>query len=283
MKEKVQIMVNHNHQKKIALFNDVSGFGRCSVAVQQPVISMMKIQCCPIPTAIFSNHTGFKNFYNLDFTPHMESYISMWKELDLQFKGICTGFLGSKQQIDIVSSFIQEFKKDDTLVIVDPVMGDYGKPYPTYTAEMCENMRELVRYADIVTPNLTEACVLANVPYKEKWAGKELLELAKKISEIGPDKIVITGIPQKSFVCNYCYEEGCEPKIIKTHKIGTSRSGTGDIFSAIIAADAVNGTDFLTSVKKASRFIKKCILKSIELDIPLTDGVAFEEILHTLK
>ncbi|MCR5468227.1 MAG: pyridoxamine kinase [Lachnospiraceae bacterium] len=276
-------MTNHNNQKKIALINDISGFGRCSVAVQQPVISMLKVQCCPIPTAIFSNHTGFKNFYNLDFTKHMESYIAMWKELDLRFNGICTGFLGSAKQIKIVSDFITDFKSGNTLVIVDPVMGDYGKPYPTYTREMCEHMSKLVEHADIVTPNLTEACILAKLPYKDHWTKKELLKLAEAVSALGPEKVVITGIPQKTFVCNYCYEKGLEPKILKTHRVGTSRSGTGDIFTAIIAADAVNGVDFQTSVKKASLFVKKCIMRSIELEIPLTDGVAFEEILYKLK
>ncbi|MCR5272802.1 MAG: pyridoxamine kinase [Lachnospiraceae bacterium] len=278
-----KLMPNHNHQKKIALINDISGFGRCSVAVQQPVISMLKVQCCPIPTAIFSNHTGFLDFYHLDFTDYMEKYIEMWKKLGLKFNGICTGFLGSARQINIVSDFINDFKSKGTLVIVDPVMGDYGKPYPTYTKEMCEHMKELVILSDIVTPNLTEACILTGIKYREKWTKRELLALAKKVSDIGPSKVVITGIPQKTFVCNYCYEKGKEPKLLKTHKIGTSRSGTGDIFTAIIAADAINGVDFFASVKKASQFIKKCILRSIELDIPLTDGVAFEEILYKLS
>jgi hypothetical protein len=105
----------------------------------------------------------------------------------------------------------------------------------------------------------------------------------KKLEAMGPKKIVITGIPQGSYVANYCYESGREPSIIKTHRVGTSRCGTGDIFSSIVAADAVNGVEFYASVRKASLFIKKCILKSIEYDIPLTDGVCFEEILYKLK
>ena len=112
---------------------------------------------------------------------------------------------------------------------------------------------------------------------------KELAELTKKLEAMGPSKIVITGIPQGSYVANYCYETGREPSIIKTHRVGTSRCGTGDIFSSIISADAVNGVEFYTSVRKASLFIKKCILKSIELDTPLTDGVCFEEVLYKLK
>lgn len=276
-------MVNHNHQKKIALINDFTGFGRCSIAVQLPIISMLKVQCCALPTSIFSCHTGFEDFYSTDYTEHMEPYMERWKKLDLQFKGICTGFLGSARQIQIVQHFVEKFKQKDTVIVVDPVMGDYGKPYPTYTEEMCSNMIHLVRQADILVPNVTEAAILTGTKYKKTWTIKELLVMAKALSENGPKKVVITGIPQKTYVSNFCYEADGTHSIIRTHKIGHSRSGTGDIFSAIIAADAVNGVDFAESVRKASKFIKKCIQKSIELDIPLTDGVCFEELLHILR
>lgn len=276
-------MPDHNTQKKIALINDMSGFGRCSIAVELPIISHMRVQCCPIPTSIFSNHTGFESFYYQDFTEQMIPYIEEWKKLGLKFDGICSGFLGSARQIEILRNFFIHFKTENTLVILDPVMGDYGLPYSTYTEEMCQLMKELIPYADIITPNLTEACILTDTPYKDLWKIRELRELAEKLSIRGPRKIVITGILQGSYVANYCYEAGREPSIIKTHKVGTSRCGTGDIFASIIAADAVNGVEFYESVKKASLFIKKCIMRSIEMDIPLTDGVCFEEILYKLK
>ena len=213
----------------------------------------------------------------------MIPYIEEWKKLNLKFEGICSGFLGSARQIEIVRNFFEYFKSQNTLVIVDPIMGDDGMPYATYTEEMCQQMKHLVPHADIITPNLTEACILTDTPYKKRWKLKELAELTKKLEAMGPSKIVITGIPQGAYVANYCYETGREPSIIKTHRVGTSRCGTGDIFSSIVAADAVNGVEFYSSVRKASLFIKKCILKSIELDIPLTDGVCFEEILYKLK
>ena len=275
-------MSDHNRQKKIALINDLTGFGRCSIAVQLPIISTLKVQCCSVPTAVFSNHTGFKEFYYSDYTEHMHSYMKMWKKLQLQFNGICSGFLGSVEQIEIVSKFIDEFKRENTIVVVDPVMGDYGNAYKTYTDEMCQNMVRLVRKADIVVPNVTEACILTGTNYKERWTTKELLMLAEKISALGPKKVVITGIPQKTYVSNLCYEADKTYSVIKTHKVGNSRSGTGDIFAAIIAADAVNGVEFSESVRKASHFIKRCILKSMEKDIPLTDGVCFEEVLKYL-
>jgi pyridoxine kinase len=278
--------ISHNNQKKIALINDFTGFGRCSIAVELPIISTLKVQCCPLPTSIFSNHTGFDSYFFDDYTDRMEGYVEEWKKLDLSFNGICSGFLGSARQISIVKDFIKEFKTDDTIVVVDPVMGDYGKIYSTYTDEMCGLMKELVAGADIITPNITESCILTDTPYSDMLYEKDIVELAEKLSMMGPEKVVITGIVQGTFISNYCYErkkEGKKGYFVKALKIGAQRSGTGDIFTSIIAADAVNGVDFHKSVKKASSFIKKCIMKSIELDIPLTDGVCFEELLYSLK
>lgn len=275
--------MSHNNQKKIALINDYSGFGRCSVAVELPIISTMKIQCCPLPTSVLSNHTGFQSFYITDFTDHMAPYMEEWKKLGLYFNGICTGYLGSVEQIALVEKFFEDFKTGDNVVVVDPVMGDYGNLYSTYTMEICEEMRKLVRYADIVTPNLTEACILTDLPYNEKYSNKEIEAIAERLSQMGPSKVVITGVPRGQFITNFCYEKGGEPRLIKTMRVGTQRSGTGDIFTSIIVADAVNGVDFQTSVRKASLFVKKCILKAIEMDIPITDGVPFEEVLSKLK
>ena len=141
--------MSHNHQKKIAVINDLSGFGRCSIAVSMPVISHMGIQVCPLPTSIFSNHTGFPEYFFDDYTEKMPSYIENWKKLGLRFRGITSGFLGSQRQIEIVRQFIEDFKDPDTKVLIDPVMGDNGKPYATYTKEMCQEMKQLAKYAEI--------------------------------------------------------------------------------------------------------------------------------------
>ena len=277
-------MIDHNRQKKIAVINDISGFGRCSIAVSMPIISAMKVQCCPVPTSIFSNHTGFPEFFFDDYTEKMQAYIDNWKKLHLEFHGIQTGFLGSEQQFEIVKQFIEDFCTPHTMVIIDPVMGDHGKTYPTYTPELCQAMKQLVAYADILTPNLTEACILTDTPFHEgHWTMKELEQLAQQLAAQGPEKIVITGVPQKKYVSNLVFEQGGVPKLLRTLRIGSERSGTGDVFSSIIAADAVNHVPFEQSVRKASRFIKKCILRSIELGLPKTDGVCFEEFLTTLK
>ena len=277
-------MIDHNRQKKIAVINDISGFGRCSIAVSMPIISAMKVQCCPVPTSIFSNHTGFPEFFFDDYTEKMQQYIDNWKKLHLEFHGIQTGFLGSERQIEIVKQFIEDFCTPHTVVIIDPVMGDHGKTYPTYTPELCQSMKQLVAYADILTPNLTEACILTDTPFHEgHWTMKELEQLAQQLAAQGPEKIVITGVPQKKYVSNLVYEQGGTPKLLRTLRIGSERSGTGDVLSSIVAADAVNHVPFEESVRKASRFIKKCILRSIELGLPKTDGVCFEEFLTTLK
>lgn len=271
-------------QKKIALINDLSGYGRCAITVELPIISALKVQCCPLPTSILSNHTGFDSYYFDDYTDKMLPFMQEWEKIGLCFDGICTGFLGSEKQIDIVRIFIEKFKTKDTVVIVDPVMGDNGEKYKTYTETMCEKMRHLVACADIVTPNLTEACIITGMPYKENHNQKELQELAYKILSMGPERIVITGIQQNNYVANYCMERGQSTGyFVKCEKAGIQRCGTGDIFTSIIAAEAVKGTDFKLSVKKAAVFVKKCIIKSVEMGIPLTDGVCFEELLTTLR
>ena len=274
-------------QKRLAVINDFTGFGRCSLTVSIPVISRLGVQCCPVPTSIFSNHTAFPSFYFEDYTEKMPAYIAEWKKLGLSFDGIQIGFLGSHRQFDVVQDFIRFFRSSETLVLLDPVMGDNGKPYALYDARMQTAMRQLAAEADVLTPNLTEACILTETPYHEKkWKMKEIQALAQQLSAMGPKKVVITGIPQGEYIANYCFErqeDGIRSRLLRTVKVGTQRCGTGDIFAAIITADAVNDVPFSLSVRKASRFIKMCILKSMEMEIPLTDGVCFEELLDGLK
>lgn len=273
----------HNNQKKIAVINDISGFGRCSITVALPIISHMKLQCCPLPTSIFSNHTGYEHYFFDDYTQKMREYIENWKLLGLEFEGIATGFLGSKEQIEIVEEFIREFRTERTKVIIDPVMGDNGVLYPTYTEEMRREMRKLVSYADILTPNLTECCFLTDTPYRESgWSRKELFEMAEKLSGVGADKIVISGISMGEYLGNVVYETNGTKKIIRSKRIAQERAGTGDIFSSIIAADCVNQVDFTESVKKAVKFIKDCMVITSKREIPSEDGVCFEEILYRL-
>ncbi len=176
--------MSHNRQKKIAVVNDFCGFGRCSISVSLPIISAMKIQCCPLPTSIFSNHTGYESFYYTDYTKHMEAYFKEWKKLDLRFEGILTGFLGSLEQIDIVRRFLQEFRESNTITVIDPVMGDNGRLYPTYSEALAKQMVTLVPYADILTPNLTEACILTETEYRSDMGKDELNKMCEALCKM---------------------------------------------------------------------------------------------------
>lgn len=286
-----EILMNtsdHNRQKKIAVVNDFSGFGRCSIAVSLPIISAMGIQCCPIPTAVFSDHTGFDSYYRVDFTGHMRRYISEWAKLGLKFSGIATGFLGSEEQIEIVADFLQAFSDRDTCVLIDPVMGDYGKLYHGYSEKLAQKMHRLLPYANILTPNLTEACILTKTDYREDMTVRELRRLCEKLEELCDSdnavKIVISGLNrEEGYLENYVYSADTEPQLVMTPKIGENRSGTGDVFSSIIAGCAVRGMDFAESVWMASEFIGRCLVSTMEMGLPGTDGIAFEEHLFELR
>ena len=194
-------------QKKIAMINDLSGYGRCSLTVAIPIISAMKVQCCPIPTSILSNHTGFPVYFFDDYTGRMPGYIEKWKELDLSFDGIVSGFLGSEDQIGIVMDMIRDFGHEDTKIIIDPIMGDHGETYATYTQVMCRRMKALVSMGSIVTPNLTEACILTDRPYRKKgWTREGLKEMARDIQAMGPESVVITGVNQGGYLVNVVAE-----------------------------------------------------------------------------
>ena len=271
-------------QKKIALINDVTGFGRCSIAVMAPIVSAMKIQAVTIPTAVLSAHTQFPEYYFDDYTSKMRDYIQTYKDLNLSFDAIASGFLGSEEQVDIVIDFFKTFKKNGSFTLVDPVMGDYGKLYETYTPTLCEKMKALVHYADILTPNLTELCTLTDVEYRaEGFTDAELSEMCRKLTEQGPEHIVVTGIPYNSKqIMNYVYSKGEEPRIVMVDRIGGDRSGTGDVISSIIAGMYMNGHDFYESVKKAAEFVTKCIRYCEDNNVPTHWGLCFEMYLRDL-
>ena len=173
----------------------------------------------------------------------------------------------------------------ETLVLIDPVIGDNGAPYPTYTPGMCRAMKQLVHLADILTPNVTEACILTDTPYRhDGWHQDELFAMAQELADQGAEKVVISGIPMGQFIGNIVYEKSTgERHIVRRKRVGRERSGTGDIFSTILAADAVNGIPFAQSVGRASSFIQRCMEVTEEIDIPRTDGVCFELVINELK
>ena len=202
----------------------------------------------------------------------------------MTFDAIATGFLGSEEQVDIVIDFFKTFKKNGAFALVDPVMGDYGKLYETYTPTLCEKMKALVHYADILTPNLTELCTLTDVEYGSgEFSDIELAKMCQKLTEQGPEHIVITGIPYNSKqIMNYVYSKGEEPRIVMVDRIGGDRSGTGDVISSIIAGMYLNGHDFYESVKYAAEFVTKCIRYCEDNNVPTHWGLCFEMFLRDL-
>ncbi len=251
-----------NKQKRIALINDITGFGRCSVTVQLPLISALKIQACPLPTAILAAHTGFPVHYMDDYTRHMKAHMDNWQALNLEFDGILTGFLGSKDQIELVLEFARRFKKENTLFVVDPVMGDGGKLYSSYNEELCLKMRQLLNVADVLTPNLTEVCQLLDIEYPDKMPTEaELLKMAQAIVTKGVKQIVITGLVNETAdkVYNYIYEQGKNPCMQENNRIPEEHSGTGDAFVAILTACLGRGEALPNDVLKAADFVGKAM------------------------
>lgn len=274
----------HNTIPKIAAVNGIVGFGKSSLAVTVPVISAMGIQCCPVPTALFSNHPGFPQFYKKDLTAELPEYLDYWKKLSLTFDGILSGFLSSLEQIEMVKRLIREFSTERTKVIIDPVMGDNGRLYAVYTKEMCEAMKELAACAHILTPNLTEACILADIPYHSgDWSDEELHSLLQKLQRYPAEQIVVSGITDGDFLVNLIYDKALGTTIQKQAKAGRERSGTGDVFAAIIASNAVRGVPFEESVTMAGQFVREAIILTEEHQIPSTDGVYFEPLLGKLS
>ena len=293
--------------EKIALISSFAGYGRCSITEALPVISAMKVQACPVPTAIFSNHTGFSSNYMFDLTGEMPAYLAQWERLALQFDGIYCGFLENKGQIETISAFIRDQKerrKADChgpgfpgtrppVVLIDPVMGDHGKLYRTVSPDYCEALKDFLSCADMITPNITEACLLTGTPCQESgWDTEELKKLCIKLHAMGPDKIVITGLratsaDSRDLILNFTSEKDTKNGRLSFHtdrrlSAGPGYHGTGDIFAAILAADAVKGRAFFPSVQKAAAFVSECIQASSALGIPETDGVCLENLLGLL-
>ena len=274
--------IDHNRQRKAAVINDFSSFGRCSLAVTLPILSALKVQCCSVPTAIFTNHTGFEHFSWTDYTDHLEAYIRDWKATGLRFDAIATGFLGSVRQIGFVQRFVREFATRDTLVVVDPVMGDYGKLYPTYDMSLADSMRDLLDIADVLTPNLTEACVLAGREYDPEMSDSELRDLCAELTSRHATRVVVSGLVRRNDIVNYVYERGRHPSTVVAQKLGEDRSGTGDVFSSVILGCLVRGERFDDAVMSAAAFVSQAVERTIKMRLPATDGLAIEEVLGCL-
>lgn len=270
--------------------HDLSCFGKCALTVVLPVLSAAGVETVPIPTALLSTHTGgFDGYYFEDLTDQMGSISKHLNELNITVDAIYTGFLGSEAQIDKVCGIIDAFDKNNTLVLVDPVMGDDGRLYSTYTNDLMLGMRELCKKADVITPNVTEACFLTDTEYKSRIDGgeKEAFEyasgMAKKMLLFGVDKIVITGIHYGNKVATYGLSKDGGEFMYSSEYVKHPYPGTGDLFASVLLGGLVKGRSFEDSAVFASDFTKRVIEYSAKFNTPIRNGVAFESFLHELN
>lgn len=278
--------MNHIIPPALAVIQDLSGIGRCSLSVALPVISACGVQACPLPTAVFSAHTGYPSFYKKDLTPILSDIFSSWEQLERHWNGIYCGYLGNREQMAVLSSYIKKEKSlcPDVKIILDPVMGDHGKLYQSLADDYALSMKKFVSLADVITPNITEACILTGTPFKEgNWCETSLLTISKKLHQLGPTKIIITGIHRNRHFHNFIYD--ADTGTFENYAVpvsGASRPGTGDLFASIIAALYLKDYTLFESVKTAADFIAACVKCSEEANVPVCEGVIFENCLSLL-
>lgn len=268
---------------RIAAIHDLSCFGRCSLTIALPVLSAMGCQCCPLPTALLSAHTGISGFTFLDTTDEMRRISAHWSQLSLHFQAIYTGFLGSAPQINLVEDFLRRFHAPDTLLVMDPVMGDHGTPYKTCTPALRQGLRELVAQADVITPNLTEAAILLDIPYHESQTA-DASELARALSLQGQRSVVLTGYAAApGQVGALCYDRDTrQVEAVQTARVPQDFPGTGDLFASVLTGALTRGAPLLQAARTAVDFVGSCVARSVAEGADEAEGVDFEPLLRQL-
>ena len=273
--------------RRIAAIHDLSGIGRTSLMAVIPILSTMGFNVCPLPTAILSNHSQYPDFSFLDLTEEMPRIIDQWEKLGITFDAIYTGYMGSPRQIEIVCGFIERFRTVDTLVVVDPVLGDNGHLYSKMTQEMVEEMRRLACRADVLTPNLTEAFALLDRPYKTDCTTEELKDLIAELSEMGPDTVIITGVPVpgQSGLTSVIARSKSD---LRTWKVTcpylpAHYPGTGDSFTSVITGSLLQGDSLPIALDRAAQFILQGIRSTFGYRMDNRDGILLERVLPNLN
>ena len=280
--------------KKIALINDLSGLGKCSLTAAIPVISVMGIQACPLPTAVLSAQTGFPGYIYDDYTEKMDQFTAHWKQIGMEFDGIYSGFLGNAAQIRKVQNFLDQFQTKDNLYLADTIMGDHGKAFGMYKEEFLREMQELAKRADVLTPNLTELCLLAEADYESLTAHRQEQDYIERIEEVCQNLIwkakraqtvVVTGImtsgEEKEYIGNLAVSSR-EKCYVESPYTGVSFSGTGDLFASVLCGSLVNGEPMRETIERAVFFLQDAIEEATQEKIPRDHGVNFEPYLSRL-
>lgn len=296
--------------KKVALINDLSGFGRCSLTAAIPVVSTMGLEACPLPTAVLTAQTGFPSYYCDDYTDRMNYFTDEWKKMNVSFDGIYSGYLANPQQMKQVVYFLDHFQTENTLYLADPIMGDHGQKYPFFTEELLAGMRELTSRATVITPNLTEACLLAGVSYDDLYAHRYEDDYLLRIQDVAfgllekncptrtwfhgcqevgishpSQTIIVTGILQEdadgTFVTNLAVSNE-ECACTSSPYTGISFSGTGDLFASAICGYLVKGVPLQEAMDKAIDFLQPAIEEATNAGIPRDFGIPFQKYLSRL-
>ena len=270
-------------QKKVLALHDLSGFGRSSLVPIIAVLSAGGHQCVPLPTAVFSTHTAIPNWVTTDLTSAMQGTIEQYDALGLRFEAVYAGFLGSADQIDRVREAAQRLKTPDGITLIDPVMGDNGKVYDTYTPEMCTRMRELCAIADIITPNTTEAAILMDWdPCSRPRTAEEAGEWLRALRAQYGAQVVLTGLDfEQGKVGSGCLSD--TGGTLSLHRrIDRYYPGTGDLFASVMLGALLNGHSLPAACERAGEYVKDCIAYTAEQQTDPMHGVQFEKLLYKL-
>ncbi|HEX5564476.1 MAG TPA: pyridoxamine kinase [Sporosarcina sp.] len=279
--------------KKVAVIQDMSSFGKCSLTAAIPVLSVMGVQAVPLPTAILTSQTEYPSYYCEDLTSKMNHFTDEWSKLGAAFDGIHTGFVTGKEQIENIFSFLHTFYKEGTTLLVDPVMGDRGEMYEALSDELIGYMKELAKHADIITPNITECCLLTGLPYEKlhRYRNNEdylsaIEEAGRKLHSMTDANVIITGlnppaISETRFVGNMYIDENRSFHSLQEYN-GMSYSGTGDLFASVIMGGMMRDQDVAETMKLAEKFLSAAIETTAKEQIPSVAGVNFESFLRML-
>lgn len=265
---------------RVAAVHDLCGYGKCSLGIAIPVLSAAGIDVCPVPTSLFSAHTRFPKFYMHDTTPMLTEYLDAWREEGIELDGIYSGFLGSAEQVDAILRLYREYPK--ALRIVDPVMGDGGSKYPTYTDEMCEAMKGLVDGADVLTPNLTEASILTGIAYAGQDVDEAYIKgMMEALLSMGAKSVVLKGIVHEgeNIIRNYVSVAGGEVEEVSSELLPYMLHGTGDLFASGLTAAIYAGESLLSSVEFAGILVRHAMEITPEQPDYQVRGVSFESVL----
>lgn len=274
-------MNKEEHQKRVAAIHDLSGFGKCSLTVALPILSAAGLETSALPTAVLSTHTGGISGYTYrDLTEDMLPFMRHWKDLDIRFDAIYSGFLGSFEQLEIVKDFFSLFKRNDNLILVDPVMADNGELYKIFTPAFARGMRSLCEKADIIVPNLTEAALLLDEPYHAGPYTKAYIEsVLRRLSQLGPSQIVLTGVyfDEKELGAATYDARRDRTEYILSDRIPGYYHGTGDVFASALLSGLLNNFNLERSAEIAVRFTTESILRTFKAQTDYRFGVNFEQ------